>query len=211
MFIKTFTSGPASTNCYLVGCEKTKRAAIIDAPFDSTSLILKELKNHPYQITKLLLTHSHWDHIADCAALKEALKVPLYVHQADAENVTRPGSDRLFSPVPLTPVAVEHLFKEGDQIEVGDLKFRVIHTPGHTPGCICLYCEEEGVLFSGDTLFKGSIGRLDLPTSDPEAMWPSLEKLAKLPAKTQVYSGHGPATTIGKEHWLPEARSYFGD
>lgn len=211
MYIKAFTSGPAATNCYLVGCEKTKHAVIIDAPPNSTSLILKELENQPYKVDKLLLTHSHWDHIADCAPLKEALTIPLYVHQADANNVTHPGSDRLFSPVPLTATTVEHLFKEGDQIEVGDLKFRVIHTPGHTPGCICLYCEEEGVLFSGDTLFRGSIGRLDLPTSDPEAMWPSLDKLAQLPSKTQVYSGHGPATTIGKEHWLPEARSYFGD
>lgn len=211
MFIKVITSGPAYTNCYLVGCEKTKRAAIIDAPFESTPLILKELGNHPYQVDKLLLTHSHWDHIADCAALKEALKAPIYIHSADARNVTHPGSDGLSSPVPLTPVKVEHLIKEGEQIEVGDLSFRVIHTPGHTPGCVCFYCEKEGVLFAGDTLFKNSIGRLDLPTGNEEEMWPSLDKLAKLPAETKVYSGHGPSTTIGTERWLPEARSLFGD
>ncbi len=101
------------------------------------------------------------------------------------------------------------ILEEGDRISIGEIAFTVISTPGHSPGCVCFYCEKEHILFSGDTLFKGTIGNLTFPTSVPDEMWPSLDKLAALPPETKVYPGHGPSTTIGDESWLPRARKLF--
>jgi glyoxylase-like metal-dependent hydrolase (beta-lactamase superfamily II) len=103
------------------------------------------------------------------------------------------------------------LMQEGDQIPVGHLNFSVMHTPGHTPGGVCFYEPQQGILFSGDTLFKGTIGNLSFPTCQPDEMWPSLEKLSRLPRATQVYPGHGPATTIKQENWLGRAKDIFGN
>ena len=102
-------------------------------------------------------------------------------------------------------------FQERDKISVGNLLFEVIHTPGHTPGGVCFYAQEQGILFSGDTLFKGSIGNLSFPTCNSKEMWKSLDKLAKLQPETKVYPGHGPYTTIKNESWLPKAEQIFGD
>ena len=104
-----------------------------------------------------------------------------------------------------------HLMDEGDTIAVGDLHFKVIHTPGHTPGGVCFYCPEEKILISGDTLFKGTIGNLSFSTGRPALMWPSLKKLALLPPETQVFPGHGEKTTIGNEKWLARAEEMFGN
>ena len=133
------------------------------------------------------------------------------MHPLDAANLQEPGSDRLPSWLNIEGVKPDGFLNEGDVVAVGNMQFHVIHTPGHSPGGICLYCKEQDVLFSGDTLFRGSIGNLSLPTSQPKLMWNSLDKLAKLPPSTKVYPGHGPATTIGKESWLPEAQQRFGD
>jgi len=100
------------------------------------------------------------------------------------------------------------LLKEGEIVQVGPLRLEVIHTPGHSPGSVCFYIAAQGILIAGDTLFRGSIGRLDLPTGCAHDMWPSLKKLAKLPPKTRVISGHGPDTEIGKETWLAEAEEF---
>ena len=161
------------------------------------------------RIEKILLTHSHWDHFADAAFLKEKTQALLYVHPLDAENVEAPGSDGLPQFFPIRAVKVDRRLQEGEIIEVGPLKLEVIHTPGHSPGGVCFYLASEGILFAGDTLFRGSIGRLDLPTGDSDKMWPTLQKLAKLPPKTRVVPGHGPDTEIGKEAWLPRAEEFF--
>ena len=162
-----------------------------------------------FGLEKIVLTHSHWDHIGDVAVVKEKYDVPVLIHQDDAQNLERPGSDGLplFFPVP--GVKPTTFLKEGDLIEVGKMTFKVIHTPGHSPGGICLYDKESGVLISGDTLFKGSIGNLSLPTAEPEKMWKSLEKLNALPKETQVFPGHGPATTLQGEPWLSRAKEVF--
>jgi glyoxylase-like metal-dependent hydrolase (beta-lactamase superfamily II) len=158
---------------------------------------------------KILLTHTHWDHIVDCAALQSELGIPVYVHPLDAGNLEVPGSDGLPLWAAIDPVTPDVLLREDDVIAVGNLQFKVLHTPGHSPGSVCFHCPEEKLLIAGDTLFRGSIGNLALPTAEADKMWASLEKLAKLPPETKVLPGHGPATTIGAEPWLPEAKSFF--
>lgn len=209
MIISTFPSGPFETNAYIVACQKTQRAAFIDPAPNSAQALIAHIDKHHYIPDKILLTHSHWDHIADTAELKKTYKIPVYIHALDAPNLMEPGSDRLPCWISIEGVTPDHYLDEGDTVAVGDLLFHVIHTPGHTPGGICLYCKEQGVLLSGDTLFRGSIGNLSFPTAQPNLMWQSLDKLAILPPETKVFPGHGSSTTIGKESWLPNAREYF--
>ena len=121
-----------------------------------------------------------------------------------------PGSDGLPCWISITPVKADHFFVDGEQVSIGDLRFTVIYTPGHTPGGICLFSKDQGALFSGDTLFRGTIGNLSFPTSRPDSMWDSLAKLTKLPPATKVYPGHGETTTIAAESWLPRAKELFG-
>lgn len=199
MLLKVFTTGPVATHAYLIGCPKTKAAAIIDAPQAVTPAISNVVTEHGLLVKMILLTHSHWDHIADAAALKTTFHVPLYVHENDKKNVQHPGSDHLRLLFPIEGVEPDHFLKEGDVVRVGELEIHVIETPGHTPGGICLFLPKEGVLFSGDTLFRKGIGRLDLPTSAADDMPASLQKLSQLPPRTVVYPGHGPPTTLGEE------------
>lgn len=209
MLIQPFPSGPLDTNAYLVVCQKSSVAAVIDASSGSCQEISSYLTQHPYKIEKLLLTHSHWDHIADASLFKKKYHTPIYIHVEDAKNLEHPGSDRLRCWVEVQGVSPDHLLSDGEKIKLGELVFQVIHTPGHSPGGVCYYCAEEGVLFSGDTLFKGSIGILSLPTSEPERMWTSLHRLSLLPGKTKIYPGHGPSTTLEEEKWLSQAREIF--
>jgi hydroxyacylglutathione hydrolase len=208
--IEVFPSGPLDTNAYVVCCPQTLQAGIIDPAPQSADAIIEYLKQNQCVPKKILLTHSHWDHIADTAMLKKTFNIPVGIHPLDRSNLENPGSDRLPFRLSIESVRPDFLMVEGDLIDIGNLQFEVIHTPGHTPGGICLYCKEMQILFSGDTLFQGTIGKLTLPTGQPELMWNSLDKLSKLPKETQVLPGHGPSTTIGKESWLKEARNYFG-
>lgn len=210
MFIQAFPSGPFSTNAYLIACPHTKQAAIIDPAPDSAEKIQQTIKQHEFVPIAILLTHSHWDHIADVSTLKQQYNIPVYIHSLDVPNLVQPGSDGLPCWVKINSVQPDRLIKEADIIPVGEIKFKVIETPGHSPGSICLYNKEEGILFSGDTLFQGTIGNLSFPTSVPDQMWTSLEKLSKIDAQTKVYPGHGPQTTIGAETWLGNAKEIFG-
>lgn len=203
MFIKTFPSGPLSTNAYLVACEETKQAAVIDPSQGSTAPILDILKENQFTCDKILLTHSHWDHIADVAELKRKTGAPVYVHALDAANLENPGADGLPLFIPIEGVIPDYDLNDGDSVKVGHLIFSVIHTPGHSPGCVCFYNEKNKILFSGDTLFKKSIGKVSFPTSRPDLIWTSIAKLIKLPSDIKVYSGHGDSTLIGDEvPWL---------
>lgn len=209
MMIEVFPSGPFSTNAYVVACPKTRQAAVIDAPPDSASVILSYLKEKELNCSTLILTHSHWDHIADACLFKDkGMKV--HIHPLDVSNLRQPGADRLPCWLAIKGVEPDGFLEEGANLSVGELSFTVIHTPGHTPGAICFYEKGEQVLFSGDTLFKGTIGNISFPTSQPELMWGSLEKLSHLPGETKVYPGHGPSTTIQAESWLSRAKEIFG-
>ena len=199
MFLKKFPSGPLETNALLLACPKEKRAAVVDPAQGSTREILEEAARHHFTIDAILLTHSHWDHIADLSLLKERTGAPIYVHAADARNVELPGTDFLPLFFPIQGTHPDRLLKEGDEIRIGQIVFEVIHTPGHSPGGVCFFCRAEKILIAGDTLFCGGIGRIDLPTSQKKQMQASLAKLALLPADTRVIPGHGEDTTIAKE------------
>ena len=208
MIIEIFPSGPFATNAFLIG--SNGQAVIIDPAPESAPELIDAISRNGLTVQAIWLTHTHFDHIVDCKKLKDHYQVPVLVHALDAPNLREPGSDGLPMPFPFEGVDPDRLIEEGDILTVGHLFFRVIHTPGHTPGGVCLYDEKEKILISGDTLFKGSIGNLSLPTAEPEQMWSSLDKLAQLPPETRVYPGHGPATSIGAENWLPRAREIFG-
>ncbi|MBF5059135.1 MBL fold metallo-hydrolase [Candidatus Neptunochlamydia vexilliferae] len=205
--IECFPSGPFETNAYILACSETRKGVFIDPSPGSYEKLLDGAA--AIKMEAVLLTHSHWDHIGDLKKVKGNFGIPVYVHPADRGNVEKPGSDGLPLMFLIEGSVAEFELKEGQVIDVGHLQLRVIETPGHTPGGVCFYLEKEKILFAGDTLFKGSIGNLSLPKATPSAMWTSLDKLAKLPPETVVYSGHGPATTIGDEDWLPKAREMF--
>lgn len=209
MIIITLPTDPLGTNAYLVGCPETLECAIIDPGWKLISHLENQLKANKLVLTKILLTHSHWDHIGSAAELQERFRIPILIHEADAPNLSQPGADGLPCFIPIKGTHPDFLIDETSKISVGKLEFKVIHTPGHSPGGICFFCEKEKVLFSGDTLFQGSIGNISFPTSNPEEMWKSLKKLEILPKETKVYPGHGKPTTIAEEAWLPKAREIF--
>ena len=209
MFLQKFSCGPFHTNAILLACEKTNKAAVIDPSLGSTELILKIVEKRGLKIEQILLTHSHWDHIADLSLLKEKTGAPVFVHPLDAENVRDPGSDGIPLFVVIRGVEPDGFLEEGKEVLLGKLRIEVIHTPGHSPGSICLYLREQKTLLSGDTLFKGTIGNLHLPTGQAERMWVSLRKLAALPPETKVIPGHGEDTLLSQETWLKNAEQLF--
>jgi glyoxylase-like metal-dependent hydrolase (beta-lactamase superfamily II) len=202
-------SGPVSTNAYLIICNETNNAAVVDPSAGSFVHIARLIKKHKSTLTHLLFTHSHWDHIADASQFVQEFHPEVVIHSEDSQNLITPGSDRVPCWISISGIKPTHLISDGDTIAVGQSHWHVIHTPGHTPGGVCYHCEEEMLLISGDTIFKGTIGRLDLPTGEPDRMWKSLEKLSKLPPETVVFPGHGPKTTIGREKWLANPKEHF--
>lgn len=202
MIIRALTVGLIQTNCYVVGCEETKKGVIID-PGGDPELILAEVKRHGLTIQYVLNTHAHFDHTEANGAVMKATGAPLALHPADRPILEAAGGAALFGlradPSPPPDVELHH----GDILEVGKLRFQVLHTPGHTPGHVCFYEPTEGVLFDGDVLFYRGVGRTDLPGGSWQQLVHSIEQvLFLLPDDTVVYSGHGPATTLGEEKRL---------
>ncbi len=200
MHIFTCESGPLATNTYLAGDESAGIALIIDAPKDCTGTLRRVLKDKYKTVTDILLTHSHWDHTADAAALKELFSLTVHVHKLDEYRMLNPTGEIIPPPFPLEPMTADSYFQHGDEISAGTLRFHVLHTPGHTEGSVCFYEAAQGVLFSGDTLFSESVGRTDLPGGSWSQLMHSIKSsLLSLPDDTVVYPGHGPRTTIGDE------------
>jgi len=210
LVIKNFPAGPLETNAYVIWCDQTQKCAVVDPAPGSSKSIQEFITRFHLEPQMILLTHSHWDHTADVAALKKALHLPVYIHPLDQGNLIQPGSDGLPLFFSIEGVKPNHNLEDGQKIPLGQETIEVIHTPGHTPGGVCFYDPNSKILLTGDTLFKGSIGNLSFPTARPDLMWPALDRLAKLPPETVFYPGHGPKSTIGAETWLPQAREFFG-
>lgn len=211
MILEKFPCGPLETNAILLGCKASGSAAVIDPSLGSAELILQELQEKGLKLEKILLTHSHWDHIADAHELKLKTGAKIYIHPLDAANLERPGADGIPLFFPIQGEVADSFLEEGKTIEVGSLRIEIIHSPGHSPGSVCFYLREQKLLVSGDTLFQGSIGNLHLPTAQPQNMWLSLKKLLALPPDTHVIPGHGADTTLGEESWLSRAEELFSE
>ncbi|MFZ4773418.1 MAG: MBL fold metallo-hydrolase [Chlamydiia bacterium] len=190
--------GPAETRTLLLICPETNETVVVDPSFYSFHHFSPIIRDRGLTLKMVWLTHSHWDHIADIAKFHD-LGAPVFVHPLDQGNVIAPGSDGLRAPKVIESVREPKNFQEGDTLRFGSCHCLVMETPGHSPGSVCFYFPKEEILLSGDTLFRGAIGRLDLPTSRPELMRGSLNKLNLLPENTLVYPGHGPTTTIREE------------
>ena len=202
MIVVSLPVGLIQTNCYVVGCEETKEGAVID-PGGHPGRILAEVKRHGLTIKYVLDTHAHFDHTDANGAIVQATGAPLALHAADRMLLKASGGAAFFGlqADPSPPPDLE--IHDGDELEIGHLRFRVLHTPGHTPGHVCFYEPDEGVLFDGDVLFYRGIGRTDLPGGSWPQLMDSIRRvLFALPDETVVYSGHGPATTIGEEKRL---------
>lgn len=187
MFVKMYTVGMLGTNCFLVGDTDSHEAIIIDPGLDRESeakTILKDIELNDFEVKYIVNTHGHPDHTSGNSIMKEATKAPILIHEYDSPMLSNPLADRKLH--------------DGDLIEVGSIKLRVIHTPGHSKGSIILLTTDT--VFSGDTLFAGSIGRYDLPGGSIEDIKNSLRsRLLTLPDYVKVYPGHGPTSTIREE------------
>jgi len=190
--------GPFMENTYVVGCEETKEAAVID-PGAEEDEILAAIRRLGVTVTKILNTHAHIDHIGAVQAVRKATGAKFCLHEAEAPFVE--GYDqqcRFFGVRFGDKPQIDGFLKDGDVVEVGRLRGKVLHTPGHSPGGLCFDFGEN--VFVGDTLFNGSIGRTDLPGGNYDQLIDNIKrKLLTLPPATKAWSGHGPATTIGRE------------
>jgi glyoxylase-like metal-dependent hydrolase (beta-lactamase superfamily II) len=197
--------GPLATNVHVLANPRSREALAIDTATPSLAWIADELAERQWTLRLIVSTHGHWDHIGDNAALAEHTSANIAVHPLDRERLERPRPNAApFEIVPSVP-AVE--LAEGGLIRFGELRLRVLHTPGHTEGSVCLLAEDDGMLFSGDTLFAGGWGRTDLPGGDDGQMVESLVRIGGLQDPLQVLPGHGPTTTIGRERpWLELVR-----
>ena len=199
MKIEKFVTGIISTNCYLAINEETKQTVVID-PAACPSYLMGHIKSEGLQVEAILLTHGHFDHIMGIDGLREEFPVPVYVHEGDKGTLLDPALNLSISYTSGYTFDGADFIRDGQRLELAGFSFRVIHTPGHTPGGVCYYVESEGVLFSGDTLFQNSVGRTDFPNSSTSDLIRSLrEKVMQLPDDVKVYPGHMGETTIGHE------------
>ncbi len=199
MIVKQLPVGPLQANCYIVGCEKTQAGVVID-PGDDAGHILQVINELGLNIDYVLLTHAHFDHINACSSVVNATQAPLALHPDDLPLLKSGGGATLFGLSMPDYIEPDLWLNEGDRITFGEHVFDVLFTPGHAPGHISFYEAGAKVIFDGDVLFAGGIGRTDLPGGNYHTLMNSIaEKLMTLPDEVLVYSGHGPKTTIGVE------------
>jgi hydroxyacylglutathione hydrolase len=197
MMIKKFVVGSLENNCFIIADEKLKECLITD-PGDEPDRILDFIHENNFKVKYIVCTHAHFDHVAAVSDIKKGTDALVVIHGDDLglyrstkDQAALWGFDIDPQPEP------DMLVSEGDKIEVGELKFEILHTPGHSPGGICLY--GEGILITGDTLFSGSVGRTDLYGGNIGDLRKSFKRLISLPESIRILPGHGPESTIGKE------------
>jgi hydroxyacylglutathione hydrolase len=203
--VQTFEAGPIQTNAYLVADAAAGEAIVVDAPKDVTAALTEAAREAGWRVAAIVITHAHWDHIADAAALREATGAPIAAHPLAVERLAAPGSTVFELDFAIPPVRPDRLLEEGDEVVVGAHAFRVLHLPGHDPAHIALLSEPHRLFLGGDVLFPGGHGTTEIPGADQAAMDRSLARLLDLPPDTTVYPGHGLPTTLGAEFgWMRE-------
>jgi glyoxylase-like metal-dependent hydrolase (beta-lactamase superfamily II) len=193
--------GAIQTNCFIVADTDSKEAVIID-PSGNAPTILEVIEDEGYTVRYILLTHAHWDHVLASRPVKEATGAPLYLHENEIGHLTNAQSiaNSFGVEAPDPPAEHDHTLSEGDVFEVGAMRFETLFTPGHSPGHVTFVLRSEGLVFSGDCLFAGGIGRTDFPGCSYEVLRDSIvEKILPLGDDFRVCPGHGPTTTIGQE------------
>lgn len=190
-------AGPIETNLFLVIEKASKHVMIVDGPPDSFDAAVREIESRDLTPEMILVTHGHWDHIGDADALRNHYQIPMLVHDDDRHKLENPtyGEIQGFAP--------DQIIAEGDRVQLGEIAFDVLHTPGHSPGQVSLYSADEKIMIGGDTLFPGGYGTIEIADASAEQTVETIRRLLALPDETVVYPGHGLTTTIGAErHWM---------
>jgi len=195
--VRTITVGAFQENSYLVVDEDSQHAVIVD-PGGEPQKLIGEIERSKATLDAIWITHAHVDHVGAIASVKERWNVPVYLHPADRRLYEAAGRQAEVYGLPFEkPPEPDQEFADGQRLKLGNAEMSVMHTPGHSPGHVVIH--GNGIALVGDCLFAGSIGRTDLPMSNPQQLSESLKKIASLPPETVVYPGHGPDTTIGEE------------
>ena len=197
MVIKKFVVGPLESNCYLIVDEHSKEALVID-PGDESDRIIDFIHENNLHIKYIVCTHAHFDHVGALSDIKHETGASIVIHQEEQEIYRNTRKQAVLWGFEIDDLPEPDMFvSEGNELGIGGLRFKILHTPGHSPGGICLF--GEGVLIAGDTLFAGSVGRTDLLGGNLDMLKDSFKRLMSLPDQTEILPGHGPETTIGKE------------
>jgi glyoxylase-like metal-dependent hydrolase (beta-lactamase superfamily II) len=200
MIIETFEAGPVATNGYLVADKQGGKALVVDAPQGVAPLMVEQARKWNTPIVTLVNTHGHWDHVLDNAELVRLTGAKFGIHRESAPLLTLPQARYFGLDLEIEPTRVDFFLEEGNPLDVGDLRFEILHCPGHCPGSVVLFERKQRAAFVGDVLFAGSVGRTDLPGGSHETLMRCIrEKLLPLGDDVRVFAGHGPVTTVGEE------------
>jgi glyoxylase-like metal-dependent hydrolase (beta-lactamase superfamily II) len=203
MIRESFPVGMLQCNCSVFADESTREAIVIDPGdgLDDMAHLHSVLTRHNLKVSAIVITHAHIDHIGAAAKLKQATGAPVYMNPADEDLYANlEWQSRWLGVKTPETTEIDAPARDGDTLKIGSTDLHLIHTPGHTQGSLCVYAQSENLLAAGDTLFRDSIGRTDLPGGDPRQILRSIhDRLLTLPDETQVICGHGPSTTIGRE------------
>lgn len=199
MAVFSWVVGPIQTTIYVIGCRQTKHAVIVDAGAEIDQL-LEAIDEEGWTLKEVWQTHAHIDHVAGLNDLIEQRKVPILLHKQEQPVYNAAVQQGLMFGFHIQPLpTVDRYVEEGEVVNVGELQARVLLLPGHSPGSVAFHFEEQGLFFGGDVVFKGSVGRVDLPGCNPQLMRHSIDRVQQLPDETVILPGHGPKTTVGEE------------
>jgi hydroxyacylglutathione hydrolase len=200
MRVVTTSGGLAATNCFLIADEDSGQAVLFDAPDHTVGPVLDEVAKQGWDLVGLWLTHGHFDHLADHAVVTARFpKAKVLIHKLDEPKLIDPVSVMFSLPFTIPPGKADGYVEDGQELSIGQLKVKVIHTPGHAPGHVSYYLPEKHVLVGGDLIIMKSVGRTDLPDSDPDQLNESIRAIMRLPPETFLLPGHGPARTLREE------------
>ncbi|MGI9051020.1 MAG: MBL fold metallo-hydrolase [Rubrobacteraceae bacterium] len=200
MILQMLTVGPFQENCYIIGDESSGVGALVD-PGDEAARIAIAVEQTELEIGQILLTHSHIDHVGAVATLADEYSCPVLIHEEAEPMLQQVPNQALMMGLKFGKVpTIDGYIADEETLKVGGIELKSLYTPGHAPGHLAFYVEDEGLVLAGDALFAGSVGRVDLPGGSMEVLMKSIEeRLLTLPDETRVYPGHGPKTTIGEE------------